>query len=124
MQPQASQRLTLRIHSGNTAASISVSRQNASPRRGQPCIRLRTVSCEMNIALVAVSEAKLWSITSRCRLCKSGMSPGMEREYLALAFLGQLVAVGEPFQDQTALSRAVALAHEVLPRMRAATARG
>src|SRR3954449_13319171 len=48
----------------------------------------------------------------------------VEREYLALAFLGQLVAVGEPFQDQTALSRAVALAHEVLPRMRAATARG
>src|SRR3954452_22040242 len=43
-------------------------------------MRLRTVSCEMNIALHAVSEAKLWSITSRWRLCRSGMSPGMWNE--------------------------------------------
>ena len=43
------------------------------------------------------------------------MSPGMwNGRILALAFLGQLVAVGEALQNEAALGRAVALPHEVL----------
>ena len=38
----------------------------------------------------------------------------VEGEYLALAFLGQLVAVGKALQNEAALGRAVALAHQVL----------
>src|SRR5215207_5882359 len=40
----------------------------------------------------------------------------VEREYLALAGLSQLVAVGEAVEDQAALGRAVALPHKVLTR--------
>src|SRR5215204_6248700 len=95
---------------------MRVSRQNASAMRGQRRMRSQTVSCGMNSALVAQSELRLWSITSICRLCKSGMSPGMWNENICrlLTFVGQLVAVDEALQDEAALGRAVALPHEVL----------
>src|SRR3954447_21357159 len=64
----ASRRPTLRIHSRNTAPSIRVSRQNASPIRGQRRTKSRTVSCGTNITLHADSELRLWSITSSWRL--------------------------------------------------------
>src|SRR5215211_3026818 len=38
----------------------------------------------------------------------------VEREYLPLPFMGQLVAVDKALQNQAALMRAVALPHEVL----------
>src|SRR4051794_25086116 len=40
----------------------------------------------------------------------------VEGEYLTLALLGLLVAIDEALQDEAALMRAVALAHEVLTR--------
>src|SRR5215217_3766898 len=40
----------------------------------------------------------------------------VEREYLTLAVVGQLVAVSKAVEDQAALMGAVALAHEVLTR--------
>src|SRR3954447_25030172 len=39
----------------------------------------------------------------------------VERKDLALAGFGQLVAISKAVEDQAALGRAVALAHEVLP---------
>ena len=78
-------------------------------------MRSRTVSCGMNSALVAQSELRLWSITSMMQALQVGNVAGdVEREDLPLAFLGQLVAVGEALQNEAALGRAVALPHEVL----------
>src|SRR5215203_6644347 len=79
---------------------MSVSRQNTSAMRGCARRKDRTASCGMNATLLATTVARLWSMTSRCRLCRSGMSPGMWNDMIwRLA--------GEPFEDRAALRRAV-----------------
>jgi hypothetical protein len=104
-------------HSRNTAASMSVSRQNTSAMRACARRKDRTASCGMNATLLATTVARLWSMTLEVEALQvRNVAGNVEGNDLASTAGKDLVAAGEPFKDRAALRWPVLIAKDVLVR--------
>src|SRR5215217_3149790 len=74
----------------------------------------RRLSCVMNPTRHGLMVLTLLSSTLRCRLCRSGMSPGMVKETIWRFPPRDFVDAGEAAQDQAGPGGTVAFAHDIL----------